>query len=75
MDYDCLRDYLFDKALAELEREEKEQDAMCCRNCFHYNSPFCTYYDEECPEKEPTDYCGHFDKYEDCPTDRLEDLL
>lgn len=31
-----------------------------CKYCFHYNCPFCTYYDGVYPEKDEDDWCEHF---------------
>ena len=78
---------LFEMSDAELDREWQRQSerlweemnddhGQCCKYCFHYNSPFCTYHDEEdeCPEKDEDDWCEHFDA-EDMSTeyDPMED--
>ena len=63
---------LFDMTDAELNRAvEAHYDRMyedyygdsgeCCKYCVHYNCPFCTYDDEDQPEKDDDDWCEHFE--------------
>ena len=63
--------YLFDMTDSEIDRaveahwdrvweEQNAEPVECCKYCYHYNSPFCTYDDEDCPEKDEDDYCYHF---------------
>lgn len=47
------------EAWSEQLWEEQNKDSACCRYCYHYNCPFCTYYDDY-PEKQDDDWCEHF---------------
>ena len=66
---------LFDMSDADIDRaveahwdrvweEQNDDSGLCCKYCVHYNCPFCTYDDEDQPEKDEDDWCQHFKQEE-----------
>jgi len=55
-------DDMWEAESARIWEELNDDSGQCCKYCYHFNSPFCTYYDgqDDCPEKEDTDWCEHF---------------
>ena len=63
---------LFDMTDAEIDRaveaywdrvwEEQNADSgQCCKYCYHYNCPYCTYDDDDDQlEKDEDDWCENF---------------
>ena len=67
-------DILYEQEGYNLWEKLNDDHLEKCKYCFHYNCPFCCYYDDECPEKEPDDYCEHFELENMAPeSDRMED--
>ena len=69
---------LFGMSDAEIDSEwERQSERMweaqfpdeneCCKYCYHYNCPFCTYDDDDQPEMDEDDYCEHFQAEEFYP--------